>query len=90
MNFNPVCMRFNLRKCVHAPTRGANVVDQILTNMTAIYNDVTHLPPLGNSDHQWLLMKPKIRPKLRTARKKVREMKPENFVELTIKLNEER
>ena len=69
MNFNPVCRRFNLR-CVHAPTRGDNVLYQILTNMSTMYNDVTHLPPLGNLDHQCLLMEPKIRPKLPAAMKK--------------------
>ena len=33
MHFNPLCRRFNLRKCVHAPTRIPNVVDKSLQTL---------------------------------------------------------
>ena len=51
MNLNPLCSRFNLRKVVKAPTRGRNTLDQILKNMSDLYNDVKHPLPLGRSDH---------------------------------------
>ena len=49
-DFNPMkltvlCRRFNLKKAVRQPTRGQNVLHQILTNMSELYNDVTYLPP---------------------------------------------
>ena len=91
MNFNPVSRRFNLRKCVHAPTRGANVLDQSLTNMSTMYNDVTHLPPLAKFRPPMLTDGAQDKSQVAsTARKKVREMKPGNFVQLTIKLNQKR
>ena len=45
INLSPLCRRFSLRKVVKAPTRGRNTLDQILTNMFDLYNDVKHLPP---------------------------------------------
>ena len=51
MNLNPLCSRFNLRKVVKASTRGRNTLDQILTNMSDLYNDVKHLLPPERSDH---------------------------------------
>jgi len=89
LDIKPVCNRFNLRKCVRTPTRGANILDQLLTNMHMLYDDVKHLPPLGNSDHQCLLMKGKETLKTSALTKKVREMKPGNFAQLSIALNNE-
>ena len=40
------------------PTRGSNTLDQLLTNMSKLYNKVQHLPPLGRSDHQCVLFTP--------------------------------
>ena len=34
LDLNPLCRRFNLRKQVKSPTRGKNILDQILTNMS--------------------------------------------------------
>ena len=45
MKLNVLCCRFNLKKVVRSPTRCNNVLDQILTNMTDLYNEVIHLPP---------------------------------------------
>ena len=46
-----LCQRFCLRKIVKAPTRGNNILDQVLTNMSNLYGDAQHLPPLGRSDN---------------------------------------
>ena len=58
MNLNPLCSHFNMPKVVKAPTRGRNTLDQVLTNMSDLYKDVKHLPPLRRSDHQCLLWQP--------------------------------
>ena len=63
LNLNPLCRRFNLWKLVKSPTRGNNILDQILTNMSDLYDKVLHLPPIGRSDHQCLLLAPKTRQK---------------------------
>ena len=67
-----LCRRFSLRKLVHAPTRGLNVLDQILTNMPELFNPVKHLPPLGRSDHQCLLVQPKLQVKLKATTREIR------------------
>ena len=87
MNLNLLCSRFNLRKVVKAPTRGKNTLDQILTNMSDLYKDVKHLPPLGRSDHQCLLWQPGTKSKIKPYTRKVREMKPANVKLLCLKLN---
>ena len=45
MKLNTLCRRFSMKKSVKAATRGNNVLDQIPTNMSDLYNDVVHLPP---------------------------------------------
>ena len=87
MNLNPLCGRFNLCKVVKAPTRGGNSLDQILSNMSDLYKDVKHLPPLGRSDHQCLLWQPATKSKIKPYTRKVREMKPANVKLLGLKLN---
>ena len=54
-----LCRRFNLQSLVHAPTRGINFLDQILTNMYSLFEHTLHLPPLRKSDHQCLLIEPR-------------------------------
>ena len=88
MEINPLCRRFNLRKCVRSPTRGGNILDQILTNMCNVFNNVQHLPALCNSDHQCLLIKSKERPKIPATSKKIRVINAGNMVALTLKLNQ--
>ena len=58
-SLNPclLCHRLNSKRLVRAPTRGNNTLDQILTNMPDLYEDVQH------SDHQCLLIKPITKPK---------------------------
>ena len=87
MKLNTLCRRFNLKKSVIAPTRGANVLDQILTNMSDLYDDAAHLPPVGRSDHQCLLYSPKIKLNVKLTSQKVRLTKPHNLAALGLKLN---
>jgi len=56
--FNPniLCQCLSLKKLVKAPTRGQNTLDQILTNMKELFSEPQHLPPIGRSDHQCLLL----------------------------------
>ena len=42
-HLSQICQRFNLRKTVLAPTRGSNTLDQLLTNISKLYNKVLHL-----------------------------------------------
>ncbi|XP_003730516.1 uncharacterized protein LOC100891003 [Strongylocentrotus purpuratus] len=39
------------RQVVSVPTRGDQILDKIVTNMSVYYNSLTTLPPLGSSDH---------------------------------------
>ena len=87
IKLNTLCRRFNLKKSVRAPTRGANVLDQILTNMSDFYDEVMHLPPVGRSDYQCLLFSPKIEHKVKPTSRKVRLTKPCNLAALGLKLN---
>ena len=64
LDLNPLCRCFNLRKQVKSPTRGKNLLDQILTNMSDLYDEVLHIPPIGRSDHQCLILPPKTRQKM--------------------------
>ena len=86
----PLCRRFDLRKIVKAPTRGNNILDQILTNMGNIYGEAQHLPPLGRSDHQCILYAPlKHRPTGKPSVKTTRSLKADNIRALGLKLNHE-
>ena len=89
LDLNSLCRRFNLKTLVHGPTRGNNTLDQILTNMTSTYNVAVHLPPLGKSDHQCLLVKPKKQVKVKPILRNVRIMRPRNITGLTIRMNEQ-
>lgn len=86
LNLSRLCSRFSLRKLVVAPTRGNSTLDQIITNMSNLYEPVCHLPPIGRSDHQSILLKPKIRLKVSPIPKTVREMKPGNWIALGMKM----
>ena len=79
MKLNTLCRRFSMKKSVKAATRGNNVLDLILTNMSDLYNDVVHLPPVGRSDHQCLLYCPKRKQSAKPVSRKVRLLKPSNL-----------
>ena len=87
MKLNTLCRRFSMKKSVKAATRGNNVLDLILTNMSDLYNDVVHLPPVGRSDHQCLLNCPKRKQSAKLFSHKVRLLKPSNLNTLGLKLN---
>ena len=87
MKLSPLCRQFNLRKLIKSATRGRNVLDQILTNMHDLFEEVLHRPPIGRSDHQCLLLTPKIKEKVKPTTRRIRQMKPENIRLLGLKLN---
>ena len=51
------------------------------------YEQIQHLPPIGRSDHQTLLLKPKIKEKIKPTVRHIRQMKPENIRSLGLELN---
>ena len=63
---------FNPALAVRASTRGRNILDQILTNMPDLYNDVQHLPPIGRSEHQSIILIPKMKQKIKPSSRRVR------------------
>ena len=87
IKLNILCRRFNLKKSIRATTKGANVLDQILTSMSDFYDEVMHLFPVGRSDHQCLLFNPTVKQKVKQTSRKVRLIKPCNFAALGLKLN---
>ena len=87
MKLNTLCRRFKLKKSVRAPTRCANVLDQILTNMSDLYDNVVHLHPVGRSDLQYLLYSPIIKLNVMPTFRKVRLTKPRNLAAHGLKLN---
>ncbi len=87
MKLNVLCRRFNLKKVVRSPTRANNVLDQILTNMTNLYNEVIHLHPVGRSDHQCLLYRPRKDSNIKPLSRKARLMRPSKLKLLGIKLD---
>ena len=89
LNLDQLCRQFGLRKCVKSPTRGNAILDQILTNMSHLFEPAQHLPPLGRSDHQCLFFKPKQRMKLPPITKKFRPMKPGNLQTLQAEMSKE-
>ena len=88
MKLNVLCNRFNLKKVVRSQTRGNNVLVQVLTNMTDLYNEVIHLPPVGRSDHQCLLYCPKRNLNTKPLSRKARLMKPNKLKLLGCKLDQ--
>ena len=57
--------------------------------MPELFDPVKHLSPLGRSDHQCLLVQPKLQVKLKATAREIRIMKSGNLADLTIKLNQE-
>lgn len=49
---------YNLKQIVTKPTRGANILDKVLTNMRDKYLTPAILDPLGASDHNVVICKP--------------------------------
>ncbi|XP_071477419.1 uncharacterized protein [Diadema antillarum] len=51
LDLNPFLCDVNFRQVVDKPTRGERILDKIVTNVHARYNDPHILAPLGRSDH---------------------------------------
>ena len=58
LNYRVIGNHFNLRQTVKNPTRGAAILDLILTNLFHHYNSPQILPEIGLSDHNSLLIRP--------------------------------
>ena len=85
-----LCRRFILKSLVRTPTRGNNILDQILTNMDSLFEHTLHFPPLGKSDHQCLLIKPSCQQvKLKPISREYRVCKQRNIALITLRLNNE-
>ena len=48
------------KEIVKLPTRGANTLDLVLTNLQDFYDVPDRLPPFGLSDHMSIQIKPKL------------------------------
>ena len=76
-DFNQTDLRTVLSKFhqhISCPTRGANTLDHIYTNIKEAFS-TTPLPPFGKSDHISLLMKPTYRQLLKRVRATVRTVR---------------
>lgn len=49
---------FQMKPVVNFPTRGANTLDQIFTNISEYYSPPSSLPPFGLSDHPTVSLSP--------------------------------
>ena len=50
-----LCSSYKLKKLVLRPTRGANILDQIYSNLHRNYCESLILPPIGSSDHSSII-----------------------------------
>ena len=90
LDLRSLCRRFDLRKIVKAPTRGNNILEQILTNMGNIDGEAQHLPPFGRSDHKCIPYAPlKHRPTGKWSVITARSLKADNIRALGLKLSHE-
>ena len=74
-----------LKKVFSTLARRRTFLDQILTSMSELYNDVCtvqHLPRIGRSDHQCLLIVLKANEKTKPISNKIRQMKDVNLIRL--------
>ena len=86
LKLKELCNRFNLKRSLTKPTRGQNTLDQILTNMLPLFDTVDHVPPIGSSDHQCLLIKPTKRRKTQARSKRIRLKNRANLINLSLKM----
>ena len=52
-------LSYPLKQVVKLPTRKNNILDKIFTNLSDWYNKPESLPPIGNSDHNTIIMRAK-------------------------------
>ena len=62
---------FQLKPIVHFPTRGANTLDQIFTNLHEYYSVPCSLPPFGLSDHLTVTVSAKTREQSYKPKRKI-------------------
>ena len=85
-NFNKLDLRstvkvFKLKPVIDFSTRGANILDQIYTNLSEHYSPPLSAPPFGLSDHLSIIMCPSMRTKMHKSQSriiKVRDKRPSN------------
>ncbi|KAI8493788.1 hypothetical protein Bbelb_281350 [Branchiostoma belcheri] len=51
-----LCARYGLKQVVSRATRGNSQLDSIFTNLQGLYSAPVHLPPIGTSDHETILL----------------------------------
>ena len=63
LNVSRLSTQFRIKQLIRSPTRGDRILDLVLTNLSQIYdmNSVQILPPFGLSDHNVVLLHPKVR-----------------------------
>lgn len=61
MDIKGLANHFRLKQIVRVPTRKNVTLDLILTNMHMYYNQPQAYPPFGLSDHNTVVLSPKIR-----------------------------
>ena len=63
LNVSRLLTPFKMKQLVRSPTRGDRILDLVLTNLHQMYdnNGVEILPPFGLSDHNVVLLHPKVR-----------------------------
>ncbi len=54
--FETTCSRHGLKQIVAGATRKASQLDSIFTNISSMHQTPEHLPPVGSSDHQTILL----------------------------------
>ncbi|XP_066300008.1 uncharacterized protein [Branchiostoma lanceolatum] len=76
LDFSHLCRSHSLEQVVDIPTRGNAVLDQIMTNIGGFYRSPSVAPPVGNSDHNCvLLFGERRKPPNYTCKKVVRPMR---------------
>lgn len=76
-----------LKKNQITHTKGKNILNQILTHMSDLYDESLHFPPTGRSNHQTLFLPSQIRRNMPHISKKSRQLKPGNLNALGLKTN---
>ena len=73
LNVSRLLTQFKMKQLVRSPTRGDRILDLVLTNLHQMYdkNGVEILPPCGLSDHNVVLLHPKVRPRQEGPSRKV-------------------
>ena len=55
LDITDILTNHNLKQVVQDPTRGNNILDLIVTNLSHLYSAPVIFPPLGRSDHNTVM-----------------------------------